>query len=264
MLERWTSARAASAAFLATIDLGPRRDRLGELGLGQLDAGLGGVVRAGQLLLLAEGHGADLLEVRVPGVVIQGQEQVGLGGLDGGPGLVDPLLDVVLGEDHRGFRLGPGRDRRLQGPPGDLDLDRHLAPEAGEVGPLSVEFPPRGLQPRRGQIDLVAIGSGVDLRHHLALLDPVALIGEDADDPPRDGLGGQVDDVGLDEGVVGEGMRDSALPPAVRECETRPCHQRMTAATDRTTSPIAATTPRTRGGTGRSVEAPPWYPAWRP
>ena len=200
-------------------DLGPRRDRLGELGLGQLEAGLGGVVRPGRFLLLPEGPGAGLLEVREPLLVVNGQEQVGLGGLHAGPGLVDPLLDVVVGEHHRGLRLRSSRDRRLQGPPGDLDLDRDLAPQAGEVGLLPVELPLGGLQPRRGHVDLVAVGDRVDLRHHLALLDPVALVNDQADDPARDQLRRRLT------------MWASTKASSVIESEARPCHQRRTTRT---------------------------------
>lgn len=147
-------------------------------------------------------------------MVEDGHKQFGLGGLHAGPGLVDFLLDVIFGENHRRLRLRSSRDRRLEGPPGDLDLDRDLVSQAGKVGLLPDEFPPRGLQPRCGQIHLVAVGDRVDLRQHLAAFDPIALVDEKADDVARNDLWREVDNVGLDESVVGNRERGAALPPA--------------------------------------------------
>ena len=100
-----------------------------------------------------------------------------------------------------------------EGPPGDLDLDRDLAPEPGEVGLLTDQLSLRGLELRRGDVDLVAVGDRVDLRHHLAPLDPVVLVDEEADDPTRDHLRARLT------------MWASTKASSVIESEVRPCHQ---------------------------------------
>ena len=145
-----------------------------------------------------------------------GEDQVGIDGLEPGAGLVDPLLDVVLGQLERLGGLRPIGGGGGEGPPGDLDLDRDLLADAGQVGILAVQLGERGVELGPRDVDLVAIRDRVNLRHDLPLHDAAILFDQEADDPAGDQLRGDVDDVRLDEGVVGDRMLAAVLDPADR------------------------------------------------
>jgi hypothetical protein len=55
------------------------------------------------------------------------------------------------------------------------------------------------------------------LRQDLTLLHAVILFDKEADDVTRDHLRGNVDNVRLDEGVVGDGVGESVAPPTNAE-----------------------------------------------
>ncbi len=63
-------------------------------------------------------------------------------------------------------------------------------------------------------LTLSRYGIGIDLRHDLSLGDAIVLIGQEPDDPAGDHLRGDVDDVGLDEGVVGDRVSAPVVDPA--------------------------------------------------
>ena len=70
------------------------------------------------------------------------------------------------------------------------------------------------------QIDLVAVWRRVELRDGLALANLIVLVDQKPDDAAGDDLRGDVDDVGLHERVVGDGMCDAEINPAYRSRET--------------------------------------------
>ena len=140
--------------------------------------------------------------------------------MSSGAGLVDPLLDVVLGQLERLLGPGPVGHGGGEGPPGDLDLDRDLLADPVQVGTLAVQLGQRGIELGPRDVDLVAVRDRVDLRHDLPLHDAVVLFDQEADDPAGDQLRGDVDDVGLDEGVVGDRMVAAVLDPADRGGQT--------------------------------------------
>jgi hypothetical protein len=186
------------------VDLGPRGHRLGQLGLVEVDLRLGRVAGSRHLLRPAQGHGLLPVEVRVAIVILPGQDHVGLRRLQAGAGLVDPFFHLVPGQLQRLVGLGLIHHRGGQRAPGDLDLDRDLALDPHVGGLLPAQVLPGRVELGLGQADLVAIRGRVDLRHHLARLDPVVLLDQEANDPPRDQRRGEVDDMGLHEGIVGD------------------------------------------------------------
>ena len=184
---------------------------------GELDLGQGRVARLRHLLLLLQCAGPRLLEPGEACVLQFGQRQRGPRRLDSGAGLVDALLDLVAGQLQRFLSLGSVGLGGGERPPGDLDLDRHLLANpvqvgtlAGQLGQSRVELGPR-------HVDLVAVRDRVDLRDHLPFLDAIILLDQKPDDPAGDQLRGDVDDVGLDKGVVGDRVRAPVADPAHRK-----------------------------------------------
>ena len=131
---------AASSVALGDVDLGPGGQGLGQPGLGQVDLRGGRIAGLRDLLLLPHRAGPLLLEPGEACVLQLGQREGGPGGLHSGSGLVDPFLDIVLGQPER--LLGPHPVGQGGGgcPPGDLDLDRDLLPDAVQVGTLAVQL----------------------------------------------------------------------------------------------------------------------------
>ena len=183
--------------------------------------------------------GTLLLEPGEACVLQLGQREGGPGRLQSGAGLVDPLLDLILGVLERLLGLDPVGQGGGGGPPGDLDLDRDLLADEIEVGTLAVQLGERRIELGPRDVDLVAVRDRVDLRHDLPLDDAVVLIGQEPDDPAGDQLRGDVDDVGLDKGVIGDRVAAAVFDPARSRARTR--RQRATA--------IAATRARRRPGT---------------
>ena len=60
-----------------------------------------------------------------------------------------------------------------------------------------------------------------DFRQNLALLDMVILFDKETDDASRNHLGSDVDDMGLDKSVVGDGMAETVSEPVKAE-DSRP------------------------------------------
>ena len=204
---------AASSALPGDVDLGPGGQGLGQPGLGQVDLRGGRVAGLRDLLLLPQRAGPLLLEPGEAGVLQLGQREGGPGRLHSGSGLVDPFLDIVLGQLERLLGPGPVGQGGGGGPPGDLDLDRDLLADAVQVGTLAVQLGERGIELGPRDVDLVAVRDRVDLRHDLPLDDAVVLVGQEPDDPAGDQLRGDVDDVGLDEGVVGDRVAPAVFDP---------------------------------------------------
>ena len=166
------------------------------------------------LLLLPQRAGPLLLEPGEACVLQLGQRQRGLRRLDAGAGLVDPLLDFVLvsfsdssalarsaaaaANVRRAISIWIGTSLRTR--------SRSARWRASSAW-ARIELSPR-------DVDLVAVRNRVDLRHDLPLDDAVVLIGQEPDDPAGDQLRGDVDDVGLDEGVVGDRVGAPVLDPA--------------------------------------------------
>ena len=131
------------------VDLCQGGSRFGELRLGQLDLGLGGVARLRHMLLALQSAGPRLLEPGEACVLQLGQRQRGPRRLETGTGLVDALLHVVAGQLQRFLSLGTVGLGGGERPPGDLDLDRNLLADAvqvrtlaGQLGQSRVELGP--------------------------------------------------------------------------------------------------------------------------
>ena len=128
--------------------------------------------------------------------------------------LIDALFDFVTRQFQGFLRPSPIRNGGGCRPPGDLDLDRHFLAYAVQVGALASEFGPRRFQLRLRHVDLVAVRRGVDFGDDLSLLDLIILIGQKLDHSPRDDLRRDVDDVGLNERVVGDRVGSPEVDPA--------------------------------------------------
>ena len=212
----WVVFSAASRVRFATSICVRSALRLGELGRGQVPLRLGRVPGPRHLLGAPQGHGLYLVEVGVPRVFLLRQDQVGLGGFEPGLGLLDPLLDLVFGELQCLSCSGLVRLGGREAAAGDLDLNGDLQPEPGEGRLLPAQFRLGAVSTLlRAMFDLVPVGHRVDLRQHLALLDPVVLLDQEADEVPRHRLRRDVDDVGLHEGVVGDRVGQAVGPPGV-------------------------------------------------
>ena len=83
-----------------------------------------------------------------------------------------------------------------------------------QVGTLAAQLGERGIELGLRDVDLVAVRDRVDLRDDLSLGDAVVLIDQEADDPAGDHLRGDVDDVRLDEGVVGDRVACAGIRPS--------------------------------------------------
>ena len=174
-------------------------------------------MRPGHLVGPARGDRLLLGQGGEPVVLLFGEDVVRLGRLQPGPGLVNAPRDLLAGELERLVGLGPvGPGGRLA-PLRDLDLERHVDFQAGQRFLLPPQLRPGRVELGAGDGDLVAVRHRVDLRHHLALLDTVVLVHEEADDVPRHRLRRDVDDVGFDEGVVGDRVGPAVLHPLVGE-----------------------------------------------
>ena len=184
--------------------------RQGKFGVGEVDLGVRVVAGPLRLLRPLLGGGVVLEEVRVALVLDLGERLVGLGGGQRGPGLVDALVHLILGEQSHLLRLGVLGLGGGQRPPGDLDLYGHFLLEA-------VELRLRRLQLGAGDMDLVLVTGRIDLGQQVALLHRVVFFDQVAGDVPGRHLRGDVDDVPFDEGVVGLGRGETVGDPQEEE-----------------------------------------------
>ena len=162
-----------------------------------------------------QGRGVLPLQVGEPCVFLLRQDQIGLGGVQPCLGLLDPMLDLVLGQLQGLLGSGLVRLGSREATAGDLDLNGDLHAEPGEGGLLPPQLRLGPLDLAAGQLHLIAVRHRVDLRQHLALLDPVVLLDKEADEMPRHGLRRDVDDVGLHKGIVGDRVSQAVGPPQV-------------------------------------------------
>ena len=205
---------AASSASRATSIWVREASAFASRACGEIDLRDGRVAGLCHLLLLLSRARPLLLESGEACVLQFGERERGLRRLDAGAGLVDALLDVVAGQFQGFLRPFPIRNGGCCRPPGDLDLDRHFLADAVQVGALASQLGLGRFQLSPGDVDLVAVRNGVDLRYDLPLDDLVVLIDEVPDKSAGDDLRGDVDDVGLDEDVVGDRVITPVFDPA--------------------------------------------------
>ena len=141
---------------------------------------------------------------------------------DSGSGLVDALLDSSSVSTRATPRPWPGR------PAAAAAVRRAISIWIGtslrtrsRSARWRVSSACAGVELGPRDVDLVAVRDRVDLRDDLALGDAVVLVDQEPDDPAGDQLRGDVDDVGLDEGVVGDRVSPPVLDPAHRRAAGR-------------------------------------------
>ena len=220
--------------------------------LGQLDLSHGRVARLRHLLLLPQWAGPRLLEPGEACILQFGQRQRGPRRLDSGAGLVDALVDLVAGQLQRFLSLGSVGLGGGERPAGDLDLDRHLLADPVQVGTLADQLGLRRVELGPRHIDFVAVRDRIDLREHLPFLDAIILLDQKPDDPAGDQLRGDVDDVGLDKGVVGDRVRTPVANPVHRKrhADGEERDQQNDREDKSGAKPIAATSGLSRRGRG--------------
>ena len=198
-------------------DPGPGGLGLGQPCVGQPHLGLGRVIGSRHFLGFSRRRRVLRGEFREAVVLLLGEREVRLGNLDGCLRLLDGFVDFVGGEFQGIFRpclLGPCPGKGL---PGNVDLKGNFFLELGQACFLPFQLRLGKFELAARLLHLVSVVDRFDLRQHLALLDLVILFDKETDDAARNHLRSDVDDVRLDESIVGDGMGETVGEPVNAE-----------------------------------------------
>ena len=182
----------------------PSRLGLGQLGVGQPALGPGCVIGARHLVGFHFCGRVLSGQLRPPGVFLLGQHEVGLGDLNRGLGLLDGFVDFIGGQLQGIFRprlLGLGR---VQGLPGNIDLQGDLLLELGQSCFLPFQLGIGKIQLAARLLHLIAVMDRFNFDQDLALLHAIVFLDKEPNDAPGNHFRRDVDDVGLDEGIFGD------------------------------------------------------------